>query len=151
MIKLDRKIVVPRTKYNLPYQSVVLYQPSIMDKVLEPRKVMYNGREVTLANPQRDVSVFYNQERLNGFNPQMILDYFTSNETSSKLAELRSKCTDEQLISMCKSRFIQTQTELELYFDHLSRSYDSEVKSLIEQQKQESADTETTTTETETT
>lgn len=151
MIKLDRKIVVPRTKYNLPYQSVVLYQPSIMDKVLEPRKVMYNGREVTLANPQRDVSVFYNQERLNGFNPQMILDYFASNETSSKLAELRSKCTDEQLISMCKSRFIQTQTELELYFDHLSRSYDSEVKSLIEQQKQESVDTETTTTETETT
>lgn len=151
MIKLDRTIVVPRTKYNLPYQSVVLYQPSIMDKVLEPQKVMYNGREVTLSNPQRDVSVIYNQERLNGFNPQMILDYFASNETSSKLAELRSKCTDEQLISMCKSRFIQTQTELELYFDHLSRSYDSEVKSLIEQQKHESVDTETTTTETETT
>lgn len=151
MIKLDRKIVVPRTKYNLPYQSVVLYQPSIMDMVLEPQKVMYNGRDVTLSNPQRDVSVIYNQERLNGFNPQMILDYFASNETSSKLAELRSKCTDEQLISMCKSRFIQTQTELELYFDHLSRSYDSEVKTLIEQQKQESTETETTTTETETT
>lgn len=151
MIKLDRKIVVPRTKYNLPYNSVVLYQSSIMDKVLEPQKVLYNGREVILKNPQRDVSVLYNQQRLNGFNPQMILDYFTSNESNAKLAELRSKCTDEQLISMCKSRFIQTQTEMELYFDHLSRCYDSEVKSLIEQQKLDSVDTESNTKETETT
>lgn len=130
MIHLDRKIVRPRPEYNCSAASVVLYESNIMDKVLEPIEVLSKGKFVKLINPQRDVSVLFNQDRLNGFNSESILNYFKANEGNSQLDELRKKCTDEQLISLCKSRFIQTPTELQNYFEYLELSFDSEVKRL---------------------
>lgn len=130
MIQLNRKIVRPRPEYNYSDSSIVLYESNIIDKVLEPIEVLSSGKFVKLINPQRDVSVLFNQERLNGYNVESILNYFKINESNSQLDELRKKCTDEQLISLCKSRFIQSPTELQLYFDYLEHSYDSEVKRL---------------------
>lgn len=129
MIKLNRKIEktcsCPASK-----SSIIYYTPNIMDKVLEPDEEFVNGKKIQVNNVKRDVSVLFNQERLKGYNIEFILDYFKSHD-NDQLAELRSKCSDEQLISLCKSRFIQSPAELQSYFDYLEQSFDAEVRRLI--------------------
>lgn len=66
------------------------------------------------------VTMLLNQNRLDKMSNAAILDAIAqSAQTSDALASIRSKCTDEQLISLVKSRYIQAPSELLAWSSHI--------------------------------
>lgn len=69
-----------------------------------------------------DIFMLLNQKRLDKVTLQALADYLESTGQSSyneQLAQLKAKCTDEQLMQYCKSRYIQSPQELLLWSEHL--------------------------------
>lgn len=60
-----------------------------------------------------DVYMLFNQQRLDRMTLQRFSEYLNANiPTESPLSQLRSKCTDAQLMQFCKSRYLQSPSEL---------------------------------------
>ena len=85
-----------------------------------------------------DISLLFNQERLASLGPDTVKKFFDqlqSNSTSDSLKELRSKCSDSDLLKLCKSRFIQSPSELLSWSKYLNANFENliqEVKSKSE-------------------
>lgn len=85
-----------------------------------------------------DVYMLFNQQRLDRMTLQRFTEYLNSNvPPESSLSSLRSKCTDSQLLQFCKSRYLQSPSELmawSKYIDYeaskLSDDYAAALKSL---------------------
>lgn len=85
---------------------------------------------------QNDLYLLFNQERLEALGADTIMKYIESLQPQSDgLSILRAKCTDEQLISLVKSRHIQSRNELLLWSKYLDHSADELQKSIIEAEK----------------
>lgn len=95
--------------------SVNLYQPCIVDKFTQ--EVDESDGSVCLTSA---VSILLNQKRLDRMSEAAILQEISEQaQVSDSLAALRSKCTDEQLISLVKSRYIQSASELLSWSEHI--------------------------------
>lgn len=85
---------------------------------------------------QNDLYLLFNQERLESIGSDSMLKYIESLQPQSDgLSVLRAKCTDEQLISLVKSRHIQSRNELLLWSKYLDHSADELQKSIIDAEK----------------
>lgn len=66
------------------------------------------------------VTMLLNQKRLDRLSNEAIISAITeSAQHSDALASLLSKCTDEQLISLVKSRYVQAPSELLAWSSHI--------------------------------
>lgn len=95
------------------------------------------SESVSIVDP---IYILFNQERLNQLGTgaaQKLLD--SLQPKSDALAELRSKCSDEDLMKMMKSRHLQSPAEILAWCRYMQANVDnfnSEVKALIEAQSQ---------------
>lgn len=95
--------------------SVNLYQPCIVDKFIQ--EVDDSDGSVCLTSA---VSILLNQKRLDKLSESAVLQEISEQaRISDSLASLRSRCTDEQLISLVKSRYIQSPSELLSWSEHI--------------------------------
>lgn len=105
------------------------YTPTPVDEFTF-EKVSVTGLDdsITLTS---DIAMLFNQQRLDRCSNESLIQYFESlSRTSSPLSELRSKLSDDQLISIVKSRYIQSPSELIAYSERLVQEYGSELASL---------------------
>ena len=95
--------------------SVNLYKSCVAD--LFTQEVDENDGSVCITSA---VSMLLNQKRLDKMSEAAILQEISEQARfSDALATLRSKCTDEQLISLVKSRYIQSPSELLSWSEHI--------------------------------
>lgn len=101
------------------------YVPTPVDEFTNEIVSNPDGSEsVTLTS---DISMLFNQQRLDRCSRDTLLQYFDSlSYSNSSLSELRSKLTDDQLMSIVKSRYLQSPSELLAYSESLVHEYGSE-------------------------
>lgn len=114
---------------NLDQNFSNFYVSSPVDEFTKEIVLNDDGSEsVTLTS---DIAMLFNQERLDKCSRESLLSYFDSLAVSSpSLSTLRSKLTDDQLISIVKSRFLQSPSELIAYSESLVHDYGVELASL---------------------
>ena len=103
------------------------YHPSEVDEFLfETVKPPHGACEsVTFTS---DITMLFNQERLDRMSASALIQHFDSmSSRSSSFSELRKSLTDDQLISIVKSRYIQSPSELMAYSNYLVGAYGSEL------------------------
>lgn len=106
-----------KTISNIVLREKAVYEP-ILNEPLEigTKKVRF------LEN---DLILLFNQERLNNLGDSALLEYINSiAPTNDGLNELRSKCTDDELLSLVKSRHIQSRSELLRWSEYLNARLD---------------------------
>lgn len=86
------------------------------------------------------IYLLFNQQRLDKNGSFAIQQWLQSLQSSlsSQLSQLRSKCSDEDLISMIKSRHIQSPSELKSWLDYCSSNieqFNSELALLQQEQE----------------
>lgn len=86
-----------------------------------------------------DLILLFNQQRLESLGQTAMLEYLNSiAPQSDSLAELRKNCTDEELLSMVKSRHIQSRADLMAWSRYLDSELDHS-KDVVEKMKVESS------------
>lgn len=114
----------------------VFYAPSPVDDFLFEENA--NGS----YNLTSDIQMLLNQKRLDKLTLESLIAHFdTVSQKSDLLRELRSKLSDQDLVKLVKSRYIQTPSELMAYSECLLSEYSRlsrEAQELID--AQDSAD-----------
>lgn len=112
--------------------DTVFYQPPVYDSLL-----VNVNEELDLVTVTNDIYLLLNQNRLSALgedNVKKILDSIGSQ--SSALSELREKISDSDLLSFCKSRYIQTPSELRAWSNYLN----TEMSDLVQKHVDEHID-----------
>lgn len=106
------------------------YTPTPVDEfTLESVENPEGSQSITLTS---DIAMLFNQQRLDKCSRESLLHYFDSlSVTSSSLSELRSKMSDDELIAVVKSRYIQSPSELLAYSNGLVSQYGKEFVELM--------------------
>lgn len=114
---------------NMDLAFSSFYSPTPVDEfTFEKVSVPGLNESITLTS---DIAMLFNQQRLDRCSNESLIQYFESlSRTSSSLSELRSKLSDDQLISIVKSRYIQSPSELIAYSESLVHEYGLELASL---------------------
>lgn len=124
MRTFDKKI---RSYFNtsLPFTTVTsLYAPSPVDEFKTLRIKNSDGSEALFFVD--DIHMLLNQQRLSSLGSDTLNSWIESlSPRSDSLSQLRGKCTDEQLLQVCKSRFIQSPSELLAWSDYLNANFSS--------------------------
>lgn len=122
-----------QVKSCVAYSSeAVFYQPPIYDTLL----VNYS-KSLDAVSVSNDIYLLLNQNRLSALgedNVKKILDSIGSQ--SSAMSELRKKISDSDLLSFCKSRYIQTPSELRAWSNYLN----TEMSDLVQKYADEHID-----------
>lgn len=72
-----------------------------------------------------DLILLFNQDRLQALGQTAMIEYLNSiSPQSDSLAELRKNCTDDELLSMVKSRHIQSRSDLLAWSKYLDAELD---------------------------
>lgn len=96
-----------------------------------------------------DVYLLFNQQRLAALGTDTVNKWLeTLTPSNDALSELRSKCTDAQLLSIVKSKYIQSPSELQAWSGYLNAHLDSELAAIGALQAEESDEKEEEVTET---
>lgn len=104
-------------------ETVLCSQPVYADLLLDVA-TNADGRPVNLRVTS-DVMLLSNQERLDRLGQHNVQDFLNAlAPKSDALRELRSKVTDDDLISMCKSKYIQSSSELLSWSSYLNNHYE---------------------------
>lgn len=102
-------------------------QPSPIRDFMTEKVTYFSGSDKKTAIAYvDDIYMLFNQNRLNSVGRDTIqkwLDGLTPR--SDSLAQLRKKVSDEQLMDMCKSRYIQSSSELLAWSEYLNANYAS--------------------------
>lgn len=119
-----------------------LPQPSIVQPMMQQKVTYFVGDEKKEAvSYVNDIYLLFNQKRLLSAGVDTINAWLnTLTPRSDALSELREKCTDEQLMQLCKSRYIQSPSELLAWSDYLLNNYQdilSEAEQQMLQQQQQ--------------
>lgn len=121
-------IVVQQKKTSLVYNDFdsTHYQkitPNIVDNLCVNFQKLADGSDVVFLDS--DVSLLFNQERLNDvLGRDGIKHFFDSlSSRSVPLTELRSKISDDDLASICKSRYLQQPSEILAWSEYLNNNY----------------------------
>lgn len=117
-------------------KNIILRQSEIIDNFCYEELPCDDKRKsVHVADP---VHVLLNQERLNEALGQTAAKTFIDsfrNQKNDPFAELRSKCSDEDLMSLVKSRHLQAPAEILAWSKYMQNNmelFNSEVQKLIE-------------------
>lgn len=107
----------------------VFYTPTPVDEfTFEKVSVPGSDDSITLTS---DITMLFNQQRLDRCSRDALIQYFDGlARISSDFSALRSKLSDDQLMSIVKSRYLQSPSELLAYSESLVREYGSELASL---------------------
>lgn len=93
------------------------YVPSPIDKM---RKVVWNvNKKDEVYSYKNDIYLLFNQKRLNGLGVDTVNNWLKSLTSSPSTDFVKGKYTDEQLLSVVKSRHIQSPSELKRWADYL--------------------------------
>lgn len=116
-----------------------LMQPSLIQEFYHEEVTYFDGDDKkTAVKHLDDLYMLFNQSRIASLGVDTLNKWLdTLIPRSDSLGELRKKCTDEQLMTICKSRFIQSPSELLAWSDYLNANYASVLAS-IQQKKQKS-------------
>lgn len=129
-------------------KSTSLVQPSIMKEFNKVDVTFYDGAEKrTAVSIVDDIYMLFNQQRLLSAGKDTIQAWLNSlTPKSNALDELRKKCSDSELMTICKSRYIQSPSELLAWSEYLNANYDKIIqdaklaKELSELQAKEAAE-----------
>ena len=107
-------------------------QPNIVDPLCVDVHTDSDGNVVSYSISS-DINLLFNQERLSNVLGRDGLKKFFDDMSSrsSALTELRSKISDDDLAAMCKSRYLQSPSEILAWSQYLNANYEqlmSEVK-----------------------
>lgn len=122
-------------------RHTVLRNASVVDEFYRESITNTDGSEsVSFLDP---IYVLFNQQRLNSLGTTAAQSFLDSLQPQSdSLAELRKKCSDEDLLQMVKSRHLQSPSEILAWCRYMEQNVDTfnrEVQTLIEAQKQENS------------
>ena len=123
------------------------YQPSTIDDFLFQKHTVV-GDSAPSFRCTSDIYMLFNAQRLDRMSRDRILQHFNDMSVSnSSLAALKSKLTDDELILIVKSRYIQSPSELlswSMYLNSLAveqlQSYLSTLSKQETKDKQETTD-----------
>ena len=129
-------------------KSTSLVQPSIMKEFNVVNVTFYDGDEKrTAISVVDDIYMLFNQQRLLSAGKDTMQAWLnTLQPKSNALDGLRKKCSDSELMAICKSRYIQSPSELLAWSEYLNANYDKIIqdaklaKELAELQAKEAAD-----------
>lgn len=86
-----------------------------------------------------DLILLFNQQRLESLGQTAMLEYLNSiAPQSDSLSELRKNCSDDELLSMVKSRHIQSRADLMAWSRYLDAELDHS-KDVVEKMNAESS------------
>lgn len=138
-----RRFIIPKEnvlKWNLSDCSrVVLREPSLVDQFYTEKTVCPDdGKESVCFNDP--LIMLFNQERLSKLGPNAVNMWLESLSSAkgSPMSELRSKLSDDDLITLVKSRHIQNPSELQAYAQWCNENMD-EFNAQLQQALQEQA------------
>lgn len=120
-------------------RNVVLRDSSVIDEFYTNKTTNPDGSEsIQHVDP---IYVLFNQHRLESIGTSAVQHFLDSLQSSNdSLAELRKKCSDDDLMKMIKSKYLQSPAEILAwcrYMDANVEEFNKEVQTLIEAQKQE--------------
>lgn len=97
----------------------VKFEPSIVSP-LYSEDVMFNDGTVGTYRHD-DIYLLFNQHRLDSLGVDTVNSWVSSlSKSNSPLSDLLDKCSDEQKLSLIKSRHIQSASELQLWDNFLT-------------------------------
>ncbi len=80
-----------------------------------------------------DIALLFNQERLSNLGTDGVKNFLDNlQKRSDSLANLRKKCSDKDLLALCKSRYIQTPSELLAWSNYLDANYTQLIQQIKE-------------------
>lgn len=107
------------------------YQPSTIDDFLFQKHTVV-GDAAPSFRCTSDIYMLFNAQRLDRMSRDRILQHFNDmTVNNSSLAALKSKLTDDQLISIVKSRYIQSPSELLSWSMYLNSLADEQLQSYL--------------------
>ena len=93
---------------------------------------------VSVVDP---IIILFNQQRIENMGSHAAQSFLDSlAQKSDALSELRSKCSDEQLFSMIKSRHLQSPSEIlawSRYINQHVEEFNNELKAIVKQSSEE--------------
>lgn len=94
----------------------------LFEDLLTEESTAPNG-DVSSVRVCNDISLLFNQQRLQSLGQEGIKQFLDSLQPKSPaLASLRSKISDDDLLKVCKSRYIQSPSELLAWSSYLDSS-----------------------------
>ena len=128
-------------KYNsdVCIKNMVLRQSSPVDEFyMEKGQPADDEMEsVSFVDP---IIILFNQERLDSLGEMGVKKFLDSlQQKESSVEALRKQCSDDDLINMLKSRYLQTPSEIMAYCRYIEgnvEKFNEEVKVYLESQKQ---------------
>lgn len=154
-----RKITPKENSKNISFNEelglkhTILRVPSVVDEFYFERSEPCDDsiESYSVCDP---IFILFNQERLNNMGATAVKTFLDSlSPQSSALSELRSKCSDEDLMTMVKSRHLQSPAEILSWCRYMNdnvNEFNSEVAKLVAQKEVESSNSATATTEVKT-
>lgn len=104
-------------------ETVLCTQPVYADLLLDVA-TNADGKPINVRLSS-DVMLLFNQERLDRLGQHNVQEFFNAlAPKSDALRELRSKITDDDLISICKSKYIQSASELLSWSSYLNNHFE---------------------------
>lgn len=115
---------------EITVKTTHLTQPSLIQPFLSVKRIFFVGDEKRTATAYvDDIYMLFNQQRLAHAGSDTIQAWLnTLTPRFDALSQLRAKCSDEQLMAVCKSRYIQSQSELLAWSEYLNANYDAVIK-----------------------
>lgn len=125
-------------KFNkIGLRHTILREPSVVDEFYQEKVFPSDdGTEaICIVDP---IHVLLNQQRLDNLGATAVKSFLDSlAPKSNDLSELRSKCSDDDLMTMVKSRHLQSPAEILSWCRYMNQNFEkfnAEVKALAEQQ-----------------
>lgn len=108
------------------------YEPSMIEAFLHYRHKA-PGSSVESCRVTSDIYMLFNQQRLDRMTREALISHFNSlSVRDPDFSSLKSKLSDDQLISIVKSRYIQAPSELLAYSRSLNCLADEQLKAYVE-------------------
>lgn len=128
--------------------NIIIREKSVVDEFYFETRLNSDGTEsVCVSDPIR---VLFNQQRLDEIGATAVKAFLDGlQKKNDSLAELRSKCSDEDLMQMMKSRHLQSPSEILAWCRYMESNiskFNTEVQKLVaaEQQQQTTEKTDDT-------
>lgn len=122
----------------------ILREPSVVDEFYHETTAPSDDskKSVSVCDP---IIILFNQQRLDNMGTTAAKAFIDSLvPKSNELSELRKKCSDDDLMSMVKSRHLQSPAEILAWCRYMNDNveiFNSEVAKLVAQQEAEKAQT----------
>lgn len=123
MNRFDAKSGVNTIVFNaVDFSHSNMCASPLFEDLLTEETTASNG-DVSSVRVCNDISLLFNQQRLESLGREGIKQFLDSlTPKSPSLASLRSKISDADLLKVCKSRYIQSPSELLAWSSYLDSS-----------------------------